>query len=180
MNTGTEARARRELVICFLDLSTYTMDARRTADDVRLAEMVDAYYERVGDHVARGGGTLVKFIGDGALAVFPTERADDAVEALLDLKRSVDAWLAAERWDSRLVVKLHRGDVVAGMYGARDHKTFDVIGDDVNITARLPTRSFALSAEAFRALSPAGRTLFKKHTPPLTYIPVEEPHPRGG
>jgi adenylate cyclase len=170
-------REPRELVLVFIDLSTFTMDARRV-DDAHLAEVVADYYERVGAHVAAGGGTVVKFIGDGALLVFPPARADDAVGALLSLKQEVDAWLAGERWDSRLVVKVHCGTVIAGLFGARDRgeERFDVIGTEVNVAARLPTRGFALSPQAFRRLTAGARRRFKKHTPPVTYIPVEERH----
>jgi adenylate cyclase len=177
MNEQVEARAARELVIAFLDLSTFTMDTRRTGDDPRIAEMVDAYYERVGAHVASAGGRVVKFMGDGALCVFDPARAGDAVVALAEAKREIDAWLAKERWDSRLVVRAHVGVVVAGAFGARNEKRFDVIGDAVNVTARLQTRSFAISAELFRKMTPETRKRFKKHTPPITYIPLEDRHP---
>ncbi len=177
MNTTVAARAERHLLICFLDLSTYTLDARRTADDSRLAGIVDGYYERVAERTRSAGGTVVKFIGDGALLVFPIARADDAVVALLELKADTDAWLESVRWESRLVVKAHAGTVVSGPFGASDDKRFDVLGDEVNVTARLQTRALAISAEAFRLLSPAVRKRFKKHTPPITYIPVEDRHP---
>jgi adenylate cyclase len=177
MTTPVEPRRARELLICFLDLSVYTMDTRRTEDDARVADLMDRYYELVAEHAASGGGRVVKFIGDGALLVFPCERADDAVEALGKLKAAVDAWLATERWESRLVVKLHAGTVIAGEYGARAAKQFDVLGDAVNVTARLATRSLAMSAQAFRLLSPDARKRFKKHTPPITYIPIEDRHP---
>jgi adenylate cyclase len=176
MDTNVAARTSRELLICFLDLSTYTLDARRTADDGRLAGIIDGYYERVAASTHAGGGTVVKFIGDGALLVFPPERADDAVTALLDLKAGTDAWLAGMGWESRLVVKAHAGPVVAGPFGARDDKRFDVLGDEVNVAARLQTRTLAISAQAFRLLSPDLRKRFKKHTPPITYIRVEERH----
>jgi adenylate cyclase len=176
MDTNVAARASRELVICFLDLSTYTMDARRTADDGRLADIIDGYYERVAERTRGAGGTVVKFIGDGALLVFSASRADDAVAALLDLKADTDAWLAGLRWESRLVVKAHAGTVVAGPFGASDDKRFDVLGDEVNVAARLQTRTLAISAQAFRLLSPPLRQRFKKHTPPITYIRVEERH----
>jgi adenylate cyclase len=174
---GSEPRAARELLVVFVDLSTYTQDARRTADDLRLADIVDAYYERVSAAVRAAGGNVVKFMGDGALLVFPTERADAAVTALLELTVSIGRWLEGERWESRLVVKAHAGTVIAGGFGGSGDKSFDVIGDAVNVAARLQTRAFALSADAFRLLSPEARKRFKKHTPPITYIPVEDRHP---
>ena len=172
-----EPRAARELLIVFVDLSTYTQDARRTNDDARVADVIDAYYERIADGTREAGAQILKFMGDGALLVFPRDRADDAVAALLETKDSIDCWLAGERWESRLVVKAHAGTVVAGGFGARGEKRFDVMGDEVNVAARLLTRSFAISAQAFRLLSPDTRKRFKKHTPPITYIPVEDRHP---
>jgi len=177
VNTGG-ARDPRDLVIVFLDLSTFTLDARCT-DDARLAEFVSDYYERVGRHASLAGGAVVKFIGDGALLVFSPARADDAIAALFALKHEVDAWLGREGWGSRLVVKVHSGTVIAGSFGGHGagQDRFDVIGSEVNVAARLPTRSFAISPQAFRLLSPTGRRRFKKHTPPITYIPVEDRHP---
>jgi len=175
--SAPEARVATPLVVAFVDLSSFAADARRVCDEARLADIVDAYYERLATAVQGAGGRVVKYMGDGALLAFPTERADDAVLALLAAKRDTDAWLAGERWDSRLVVKVHTGSVIAGPFGARDDKRFDVIGDAVNVAARLQTRSFAMSAETFRLLSPEARKAFKKHTPPITYIPLEAAHP---
>src|ERR1700722_4157548 len=105
MDTSLVTRTSRDLIICFLDLSSYTLDARRTADDGRLAGIVDGYYERVSERTRAAGGEVVKYIGDGALLVFPTASADDAVAALLGLKAETDTWLTTMDWDSRLVVK---------------------------------------------------------------------------
>jgi adenylate cyclase len=177
MDVVPETREARELVICFVDLSVYTLDTRRAADDAAVADIMDRYYERLDHAVVGAGGRVVKFIGDGALFVFPPERADAAVVSLMALKSEIDAWLGATRWESHLVVKLHCGTVIAGPFGGREAKRFDLLGDAVNVTARLPTRSFAMSPQVFRLLSPEIRKRLKKHTPPITYIPVEDRHP---
>jgi len=167
-------RAVRRMLISFIDIAGFARGAERTTDE-RLVGLLDRYYERIGAAAAAAGGTLVKLIGDGALLVFPPERADDAVAALLALRAEVPALF--EGWHAELVVKLHAGDVVCGLFGPRDDRRFDVIGGEVNIAARLPTRSFAISAEAFRCLSKDARTRFKKHTPPVTYIPSDDQRP---
>jgi adenylate cyclase len=167
-------RAVRRMLVSFIDIAGFARGAERT-DDEHLADLLDRYYERIGTAADAGGGTLVKLIGDGALLAFPVERADAAVAALLALRADVPALF--DGWHSELVVKIHAGDVVCGPFGARDDKRFDVIGGEVNLAARLPTRSFALSAEAFRCLSPAMRARFKKHTLPITYIPSEDRRP---
>ena len=176
MDITLEARAPRELVICFVDLSVYTMDTRRTADDAAVADIMDSYNERVTLAVNGAGGRVIKFIGDGALFVFPPESADAAVLAMLALRGQIDPWLATKRWESRLVVKMHCGTVIAGPYGGAGEKYFDVLGDAVNTTARLATRMCALSPQVFRLLSPEVRKRLKKHTPPILYIPIEDRH----
>lgn len=168
-----DSRTTRRYLISFIDLAGFARAAEQI-DDLQLADLLDRYYERIGDVVQRAGGTVVKLIGDGALLVFPPERADDAVRALLELRDDV-ATLGLG--GMQLVVKLHAGEVVCGPFGPRGDKRFDVIGGEVNIAARLATRGFAISAEAFRTLSPECRTLFKKHTPPITYIPVGDHRP---
>jgi hypothetical protein len=40
----------------------------------------------------------------------------------------------------------------------------------------LKTQGFAITPEVFRKLTPETRKLFKKHTPPVTYIPIGHPH----
>jgi hypothetical protein len=48
----------------------------------------------------------------------------------------------------------------------------DVIGETVHIAATLGSRSFALSQQAFRQLTPEHRQLFHKFTPPVLYLPT--------
>jgi class 3 adenylate cyclase len=174
----TESRTVRRLLVCFVDLSTFARDAERH-DDARVADVLDRYYQTLGTAVAAASGRLVKLIGDGAFLVFPPEKGDDVVRALLRLRDEVATLMSSEGWGSSLVIKLHAGDVVCGAFGPPDHRRFDVIGKEVNIAARLPTRSFAISAEAFRALGKDARKLFKKHTPPITYIPIDDKRPNA-
>jgi adenylate cyclase len=164
------------LLIAFADLTRFMLNCERTPD-LELARLMDELYVRVGEKIAAAGGAVVKFIGDAALVVFPESRVDEGVAALLELKDETDVWLAKRGWDSRLVVKAHFGTAVAGSYGPRDLQRFDVIGRDVNLAATIETRSFGLSAQAFRKLSPETRKRFKKHTPPITYIPLDSARP---
>ena len=70
----------------------------------------------------------------------------------------------------------HVGPVTCGPLGPPGWQQFDVIGETVN-TAAVASASghyrFALTPQAFRRLSAEGRQAFKKHTPPVVYIPTE-------
>jgi len=64
--------------------------------------------------------------------------------------------------------------VVAGSLKKKGDKRYDVIGKTVNVAATLEATGVALSVAAFRKLEPALRRRFKKHTPPVTYIRLED------
>jgi class 3 adenylate cyclase len=170
-----DVRTEIPLLIAFADLTRYRVQSRRLPD-AELAEVMNTFYEKVSARISGAGGTVVKFIGDASLIVFPEPLVDAGVSALLSLKDEIDAWFEAKRWEPRLQIKIHYGAVIAGPYGAE--RRFDILGNEVNTAATLESTGLALSTQAFRKLSPELRRRFKKHTPPLTYIRVEDPHPR--
>lgn len=166
------------LLVIFTDFTRYAAEAQRR-DDAELANVMDAYYQLASKTVRGAGGRIVKFIGDATLAVFPADAADRGVLALLQLKDAADRLMIDRGWECRLTAKAHFGPVVAGEFGAAADRRFDIIGKTVNVAARLEASGVALSVEAFRQLGPDARQRFKKHTPPVTYIRVEDPHHHG-
>jgi class 3 adenylate cyclase len=173
MNAGSE-RSTQRLLIVFGDITRFTVNARGKPS-LELAELMNDYFLRAGALVRASNGRIVKFMGDAFLAVWAEADAPRGVAALQAIKRGVDAFFAERKWDSRLVVKAHFGEAVAGPFG--DDGRFDLIGSEVNVAATLPARTIALSAEAFRCLSTEDRTAWKKHTPQVVYIPSEDPRP---
>lgn len=134
------------------------------------------YAEFVGEIVEGSGGRVVKFIGDAALIVYPESLADAGVRALRELKERGDAWLVERRIPCGHVIKAHFGPVVSTRLGTRADKRFDVYGQTVMVAAVTKSNGLAITPQAFRKLAPQTRRLFKKHTPPVTYISAEERH----
>ncbi len=172
-----EARQESPLLIVFIDLTRYAVQSQRVSDDA-LADTLDEYYRRVAAVVEKAGGRVVKFIGDAALVVFPDDGVDRGVQALLELKPSIDQFMDSRGWECRLTAKAHFGTVVAGAFGPSGAQRFDVIGKAVNTAASLDASGVTLSVSAFRKLGSELRRQFKKHTPPITYIRGEDPRPR--
>ena len=162
-----------DLLVAFADLARFHRNATNM-EPRALFDFLDAYYEFVGDIVEGAGGTVVKFIGDAALIVFSD--ADAGLLALLRLKEEGDAWLRGQNSTCHHYIKAHFGPVTVGPVGTRSAKRFDVFGETVNTCAMLKANGVAITPQAFRSLAPETRKRFKKHTPPVTYIPVEEPH----
>jgi adenylate cyclase len=173
-----DVRSETPLLVVFVDLTRFWAQSQRV-DDAELAEALDAYYEQVGTAVRAAGGRIVKFLGDGVLIVFAEDRVDPGVEMLLALKDAVDRSMAQRGWECRLIAKAHFGTVIAGPFGVTGDKRHDVVGKTVNIAATLEATGVTLSVAAFRKLSAATRKHFKRHTPPISYIRMDDRRHRG-
>jgi adenylate cyclase len=94
-------------------------------------------FERVVPVIYEHGGHVDKYIGDGLLAVFGAPRrlpdhADRALAAALEISRSM-----ANSDGLRIGIGLNSGPVVAGNVGGGGRLEFSVIGDVVNVAARV-------------------------------------------
>jgi adenylate cyclase len=133
-------------IIMATDLREFTrMSDVLPAGDI--IELLDDYFECVCSAVRTEGGEVLKFIGDGVLAIFPVDDENQGVSALraITAARSILAMLAnlnqtrawAERPMLKIGIGLHLGDVVFGNVGAQDRLDFTVIGPAVNLAFRL-------------------------------------------
>lgn len=177
MNTFDTATTvqQRNLLVAFFDLRRF-MRFCEAHTDREIFDFLADYYEFVGSIIEDSGGKVVKFIGDAGLIVYDEPDVNRGVLALRDLQKAGDAWLAEREVSSHNVLKLHFGPVICGPAGTRSDKRFDVLGSTVNTAAVLRSNGFAMTPQVFRQLDTATRKLFKKHTPPVRYIPVEERH----
>jgi adenylate cyclase len=148
---GGIVRGQGEIVhaaIVLADLSGFTRltDREDTMDVVRwLNEHLDA----IGDPVIENGGEILKFLGDGLLAVFPAgddarqrcEACEAAFSAAIEAIRRNDAVNATreQAGKPRLVLDLalHFGEVVYGNVGTSRRLDFTVIGRAVNEVSRI-------------------------------------------
>jgi class 3 adenylate cyclase/tetratricopeptide (TPR) repeat protein len=135
------ALERRIVTVLFGDLVGFTA-LSEALDPEDVVAVQDAYFAAVRETVARYGGSLEKFIGDAAVAVFgiPRVRDDDAeraVRAALALTSAVDqlgARVGLAAGELRLRVGVNTGEVV---YGEASAERGPVTGDTVNVAARL-------------------------------------------
>jgi len=177
MDRDNDPRAPQSanFLVAFFDLAGFSRFAQSRSDQEVFA-VLSEYYELIGDIVEGAGGRVVKFMGDAGLIIFPEDRVDDGVLALRELQGRGDRWLVERDSPCRQIIKIHFGEMVCGEVGTRGEKRFDVFGMAVNTAALLKSNGFAMTSQTFRKLAPDTRKLFKKHTLPITYIPVEESH----
>lgn len=131
--------------VFFSDLRGFTTAADRLPPEA-VIDLLDDYMELVGRPIYEHGGEILKFIGDGILAIFSAEpdAADACCRALtaardaqLALKRTANGREAAGKPPLSVGIGLHFGDVQFGNIGARDRLDFTVIGRAVNEVERV-------------------------------------------
>jgi class 3 adenylate cyclase len=179
MSFWTELRVptERELLVGFYDLTGYMRYAEK-AEPLGLLDLMAGYFAQTGQILTKAGGRLIKTLGDAGLAAFPAELVDAGVLAFQTVQREGDEWLALRGYKTHAVVKLHLGPAAIGMVGAPGQQIIDLYGKTVNVAAQLPSTGLAMTPAVFRRLAPATRQLFKKHTPPISYICIEDSRPK--
>ncbi|MGI9353987.1 MAG: adenylate/guanylate cyclase domain-containing protein, partial [Rhizobiaceae bacterium] len=137
------------VAVLFTDIVGFTQYAERTAPD-EVMELLRTYHELVEKAVFDHGGTLDKYLGDGAMATFGTPEAgpDDAQNALAAARQMLSEMeeLNTQRERDglepvRMSVGLHFGTVTLGDIGSSRRLEFAVIGDTVNVASRLESAS---------------------------------------
>jgi class 3 adenylate cyclase len=136
---------RQPVAILFTDLRGFT-SLSESAEPETLVRDLNEYFEHMVKAIRDEGGVVDKYIGDSIMAVFgaPHPRPDDAARAI----RAAAALQAAlcnlnavrTRAGKKPIahgVGVHFGDVIAGNIGTAERTQYTVIGDAVNVAARL-------------------------------------------
>jgi adenylate cyclase len=154
---GLGGETIEEAVVLFTDISGYVALADRLKKDPQtLVSLLNEHFTGLTEAVLEHGGWVNNFMGDALLALFgvpvphPKRDALNAVKAALAMRESV-LWynqvrLKRGQLPLRIGVGLHVGPMVAGHIGAPQRMNYTVIGDAVNVAARLES----LTREWFR------------------------------
>jgi adenylate cyclase len=126
-------------VVWYSDMRDFTGLSETHPLDEVLATL-NAYFDAVCSAVVGHGGEILKFVGDGVLAIFPIADREAAARhaaeaAVAAAREALEA--VGTRCDQRFGIALHVGDVLYGNVGARDRLDFTVIGPAVNLATRL-------------------------------------------
>lgn len=149
MTQGGVEGARRlksaQASVLFADLSGFSPFAEHATPEA-VAELLDAYFNRAVEAIFAAGGTLDKFIGDCVMAFFgaPVPQEDHALRAV---RAAMDIQAALTEWNAERValglppmlarIAVNSGPVVVGDIGSRRRVDYTVLGNTVNVAARL-------------------------------------------
>ncbi len=165
---GSIARGDRDTlraVIWYCDLRDFTRLSEQEPP-ANLLALLDDWFERVVGPVRVHGGEVLKFMGDGMLAIFPIGEGQDeatvcsaALAAARDTHHRAAGLASPAGREVSYGLALGLGDVVYGNVGAPDRLDFTVVGAEVNRTSRIeelcrPLRRPVLVSAGFAAHVP--------------------------
>lgn len=129
----------KSMAVMFSDIRSFTTLSESMTPKENFA-FVNAYLKRVSPEIRNNHGLIVKFLGDGMMAVFP-EGADDAIAAGVAMFKAVELYNQERQQDGRVPIHVgigvHVGQMMLGMVGEANRMQGDAFSDNVNLTARL-------------------------------------------
>jgi len=136
---------RREMSVLFSDIRGFTTAAEKLSPEEVVAQL-NEYFSAMVEVLFRHQGTLDKFVGDMVMGLFGApvsdpRHADHAVAAAVDmvgtLERLNTAWEARGMPRMEIGIGVNSGEMIAGNIGSSSIMSYTVIGDAVNLGARL-------------------------------------------
>jgi class 3 adenylate cyclase len=140
-----------EVTVLFADLRGYT-GMVESLPAARVVPLLDEFFRVLGTAANQFGGEVYHMAGDGIMAGFGTNGASGggAADALAAGHAMLDGFApVAQRWrkdlsiDAGIGIGLHLGEVAFGVLGPVKRKTTTLVGDTVNVAARLCSRARA-------------------------------------
>ncbi len=138
---GSGVTVGAAILIC--DLRDFTgISDMWPRDDV--IELLNGYFDAMAEPIERHGGEILKFMGDGLLAIFPLSSTHACGDLLAAIREAQAAMAALNEENVQkghqplgYGIGVHVGDVMYGNIGSRSRLDFTVIGPTVNIASRL-------------------------------------------
>jgi len=141
---GLEGK-KEKVTIFYSDIRGFTTMSEKLAPE-QVVALLNEYFEAVTAIAKKHDAYIDKFIGDCMMAVFsaPVTRPDDARRAVVaawemmrETERLQSRFSAQGRPTFTVGMGLNTGEVILGNIGSRDKRDYTVIGDNVNLAARL-------------------------------------------
>jgi adenylate cyclase len=179
--------------LLYADLRGFTELSEKTAPQEVVAAL-DAWFDRIAGAVHAFGGEVLKFIGDGMLAIFPIGERDTAAACEAALRAVAAARAGMDHLDRARAAQglpplpfgtaLHVGEMLWGNIGTADRLDFTAIGSTVNLVSRLEglcrplgrtlLLSGAFASETTRPLVPLGEHALRGIAVPCAVYALRE------
>jgi adenylate cyclase len=188
---------RREMSVLFSDIRGFTTVTER-GNPEELVSQLNEYFSRMVEIVFKHKGTVDKFVGDMVMALFSApvddpDHAENAVLAAIEMVKVLgelnQAWTARGMTQLDIGIGINSGDMIAGNIGSSSIMSYTVIGDNVNLGARLESlnkdyKTRIIISEATRArltgqhdIAPLGDVVVKGKSKAVAIFEIKVPAP---
>jgi adenylate cyclase len=188
---------RRDMTVLFSDIRGFTSITEKGQPE-ELVGQLNEYFSRMVAVVFRHRGTVDKFVGDMVMALFgaPLDdpaHAEHAAQAAVDMVHELGElnrqWAAQGRAQLDIGIGVNSGEMIAGNIGSSSIMSYTVIGDNVNLGARLESlnkdyKTRIIISDATRTrltgtydLQPLGDVIVKGKTRPVAIFEIRVPSP---
>ncbi|MCC3406664.1 MAG: adenylate/guanylate cyclase domain-containing protein [Microcoleus sp. PH2017_10_PVI_O_A] len=151
----------KEMAIMFSDLRSFTTMAEQMTPQENF-DFINTYLQQISPEIRKHNGFIVKYMGDGLMAVFP-EGVDDAIQAGIVKFEQLQKFNQNRTINGEIPLNIgigiHVGDTMVGIIGDANRMQADALSDHVNLTARLESLtkyygvSLLISGEVVQRLS---------------------------
>ena len=136
---------KREVSILFSDIRDFTSMAE-SLDAQEVVKLLNEYFSKMSEVITKHKGIVNKYMGDAMLVIFgapvplkdhPKQAVGAAVDMYFELNKLREKWANEKRPLIGMKIGVTTGEVVIGNIGSKQHMEYTVIGDSVNVSARL-------------------------------------------
>jgi len=129
----------KEMTVMFSDMRAFTTISESMTPQENF-DFINEYLGQTSPVIREHNGFIVKYLGDGMMAVFP-ESADDAIRAGIEKLRRVDEYNKTQNSNGREAIKIgvgvNTGHMMVGIIGESNRMQGDALSDNVNLTSRV-------------------------------------------
>ena len=153
---GTVASEERQVTVMFTDIVGFSALAER-ASAAETAALLNRHFSAVATCIEAEGGTVDKYIGDGLMAFWgaPEDQPDHAARAVRAaravaraVRRQADEQRRGGQPPIRVRIGVHSGPAVAGNIGSKSRINYTLVGDTVNMAARIEQLGGGIQGDA--------------------------------
>lgn len=178
LSLGGEAR---EVTVLMSDLRGFTALSAELGPE-GMVSLLNRYLTAMTDVVDAHGGNVAELLGDGMVVLFgaPLARDDDPERAIacgLAMLQALDGFNAREGRTLQMGIGVHTGNVIAGTIGSPQHMKYGVVGDAINLAARL--ESYTVGNQLLVSDTTAERVPGARLGPPQSFQPKGRRDPLG-
>lgn len=142
---GRYTPSLRSVTVLFADLQGFTKMCTQM-DPAVVVSILNGYFQSMSEALSKHHGQVTELMGDGMLALFGALRANpwqvqDAVMGALAMREALVTYNAELKAKSlpelTFGIGIHQGDLLAGIMGNFELSKFGVVGDAINVAARV-------------------------------------------